>query len=68
MRLSVYNLRSSAATLGHDDSGAVGASSPACWKWGSAHWAQRFSRTCTEPAGPSPRPASSMVTVSPSLS
>ena len=38
MRPSVYNLRSSAATLGHDDSWAVGASSPACWKWGSAHW------------------------------
>ena len=61
MRLSLCNLRSSAATLGHDDSYAVGASSPACSKW-------RLSGTCTEPAGPRPRPASSMVAVSPSPS
>ena len=65
MRPSTCNRRNNAATLGHDDSGAVGAALPALWKWGSAHWAQRSYGTYTEPARPRRRPASSMVTASP---
>ena len=67
-RPSACKRRNSAATFGHDDSGAVGAASPALWNWGSAHCAQRSSGTCTEPAGPRPGPVSSMVTASPSPS
>ena len=68
MRSSACNLRSSAATLGHDDYRAGGAISRACWKWGSAHWAQRLFGTCTDPAGPRPRPVSCVATASPSPS
>ena len=68
MRPSACSRRSNAATLEHDNSGAAGAIFPACRKWGSSRWGQMSSRTCTEPAGLRPRPASLMVTASPSPS
>ena len=61
-RPSECSMRRHAATLGHVDGEEGGGPHSHALKCGSAHWAHRWSGTSTEPAGPSPRDASSMVT------